>query len=47
MRASATTLASELSAGELAKLVAVMREAELPGWHLEIGTAAGGGHCAN
>jgi predicted O-methyltransferase YrrM len=42
MRKTATTLASELSAAELAKLVAAMRDAGLSGWHLEIGTAAGG-----
>lgn len=42
MRDSATTLASELSAAELATLIAAMCGAGLSGWHLEIGTAAGG-----
>jgi predicted O-methyltransferase YrrM len=42
MRESAKTLASELTVEELAKLIAAMRAARLSGWHLEIGTAAGG-----
>ncbi len=42
MRASATTLQSEISAAELARLVSLLRVAGLKGRHLEIGTAAGG-----
>jgi hypothetical protein len=42
MRASATTLESEISSNELARLVALLRGARLTGRHLEIGTAAGG-----
>jgi predicted O-methyltransferase YrrM len=42
MRASATTLASEISTGELAALISRMMSSRLRGAHLEIGTAAGG-----
>jgi predicted O-methyltransferase YrrM len=42
MRASATTLAPEISANELATLTALLTSERLPGRHLEIGTAAGG-----
>ena len=42
MRASAITLESEVSRGELAALVAILRARRLSGAHLEIGTAAGG-----
>lgn len=41
-RESATTLAPEVSAAELVALKAAMVSAGLTGWHLEIGTAAGG-----
>ena len=42
MRASATTLEPEISAGELARVVTLLRAGQLKGRHLEIGTAAGG-----
>lgn len=42
MRASATTLAAEVSERELAVLKALLKRRRLAGPHLEIGTAAGG-----
>jgi predicted O-methyltransferase YrrM len=42
MRASATTLAAEVSDNELAALKALLKTRRLKGTHLEIGTAAGG-----
>ncbi len=42
MRASATTLAPELTARELEGLIDLLRRAALRGAHVEIGTAAGG-----
>ena len=42
MRASATTLASEVPENELAALKAQLKRRRLKGSHLEIGTAAGG-----
>ena len=42
MRASATTLAAEVSENELAALKALLKARRLKGPHLEIGTAAGG-----
>jgi predicted O-methyltransferase YrrM len=42
MRQSALDMSSELAAGELAALTALLRNAGLRGVHLEIGTAAGG-----
>jgi predicted O-methyltransferase YrrM len=42
MRASATTLAPEISANELATLTSLLSREHLAGRHLEIGTAAGG-----
>lgn len=42
MRASASTLASEVSDNELKALTEVLRSRGLHGTHLEIGTAAGG-----
>lgn len=42
MRASAVTLAPEMTERELSGLIGAMRSASLSGWHLEIGTAAGG-----
>lgn len=42
MRESATTLAPEISARELAKLTSLLRAEQPAGAHLEIGTAAGG-----
>jgi predicted O-methyltransferase YrrM len=42
MRASATTLASEVPKHELPALLACLRARQLEGVHLEIGTAAGG-----
>ena len=42
MRASATTLAAEVSDKELAALKAALKTRRLKGPHLEIGTAAGG-----
>ncbi len=42
MRASATTLAAEVSDNELAALKALLQRRRLVGTHLEIGTAAGG-----
>lgn len=42
MRASASTLASEVSDNELKALTEVLRSRSLRGTHLEIGTAAGG-----
>ena len=42
MRASATTLASEISARELERLVSLLHAGRLSSRHLEIGTAAGG-----
>ena len=42
MRASATTLASEVPENELAALKAQLKRRRLAGPHLEIGTAAGG-----
>lgn len=42
MRASATTLAAEVSDNELAALNALLKRQRLWGAHLEIGTAAGG-----
>jgi predicted O-methyltransferase YrrM len=42
VRASATTLAAEVSDNELAALKALLKRRQLVGTHLEIGTAAGG-----
>lgn len=42
MRASATTLAPEISANELETLTSLLSTEQLVGRHLEIGTAAGG-----
>ncbi len=42
MRASATTLAAEVSENELAALKTLLKTRRLAGTHLEIGTAAGG-----
>lgn len=42
MRESAITLAPEITEQELSGLISAMRAASLAGWHLEIGTAAGG-----
>jgi predicted O-methyltransferase YrrM len=42
VRASATTLAAEVSDNELAALKALLQRRQLAGLHLEIGTAAGG-----
>src|SRR5262249_9934465 len=42
MRASATTLASEVPEHELSALLACLRTRRLTGTHLEVGTAAGG-----
>lgn len=44
-RPSAATLESELATDELAFLLDLVRRASLKGWHLEIGTAAGGTLC--
>ena len=44
-RPSATTLAPEMTAGELAGLESWLQDAELKARHLEIGTAAGGTLC--
>jgi predicted O-methyltransferase YrrM len=42
MRQSATTFSSEISARELTRLTSLLRTERFSGWHLEIGTAAGG-----
>lgn len=42
MRASATTLESEISPREMATLLELLRQSNFTGRHLEIGTAAGG-----